>query len=134
MSDWVRHGECNRCGHCCEHFARDVQVRTVEHVQRDAAYYLARGFRPTATPDGVRFVLWAWVASRCGELDIVDGQPACRLQERKPQTCVAFPQHPRDIVGTPCSYWFERHHERVGGDGSPHATSVERFMTIEQTA
>ena len=130
---WTRHGDCNQCGHCCEHIVRDVQVRTPEQVARDEAFYRVRGFKAMETAQGTRYVLWAWVAARCPELEGDSGySPWCRIYEHRPQTCQDFPQRPRDIIATPCSYWFERGTERVGGDGSPYPTSVDRLMALER--
>lgn len=136
MTGWTRQGECNRCGHCCEHLVRDVQVRTPAEVAQDEPFYRVRGFKAMETTQGTRHVLWAWVAARCPELIVdayPDAFPICRIYERRPQTCQDFPQRPRDIIATPCSYWFERGTEKVGGDGSPYPTSIERLLVLEAT-
>ena len=47
----------------------------------------------------------------------------CLIYEQRPVTCRRFPERPEQIVGTPCSYWFERtvggQVETLGGNGAP---------------
>ena len=127
---WTRHGECNHCGHCCTMVSRDVLVRTPEQVQRDAAFYRARGFQPTRVDGELRYILFAWLQAPCPEFK----DERCVIHDTKPQTCAEFPRLPVDIVGTPCSYWFERDGVRVGGNGSPHPTNVTQLLELEAVA
>ncbi len=135
---WERHGECNRCGWCCEKIARDVLVRTDEQVARDAPYYAARGFKRLMVDGEPRHVLWAWIESPCPQLmkkswyGGIDYR--CRVQDDKPQTCTDFPRLPQDIVGTPCSYWFTQDGKALGGSGSPHPSDVAALLAEERIA
>jgi Fe-S-cluster containining protein len=127
MTAWVRHGECNHCGHCCTFVAREVLVRTREEIRRDPAFYTARGFAEVEVDGQPRHVLWAWLHAPCPQF--TGGR--CGIQAVKPETCVAFPQRPQDIVGTPCSYWFERAGVAVGGTGSPFPSSEASLLAVE---
>jgi Fe-S-cluster containining protein len=144
--DWERKGDCNGCGWCCEKIARDVLVRTDAQVARDPAYYAARGFQPVTVDGERRHVLWAWLEAPCPELRRpvhmpgygVVGTHRCAIHDSKPETCRTFPRLPQDVVGTPCSYWFERTEDdvagrvtRAGGTGSPHAMTPERLRETE---
>lgn len=144
---WERKGECNGCGHCCQMIMRDVLVRTDEQVARDAAYYQARGFQRLMVDGEPRHVLWAWVHAPCPELRTKVEQwgygavytHKCAIHEHKPETCQTFPRIPQDIVGTPCSYWFERVEDeltnrvtRAGGTGSPHPMTPTELWPLEQ--
>jgi Fe-S-cluster containining protein len=155
MSEWTRHGECNDCGHCCTMVARDAIVRTDAQVARDPAFYAARGFKPTRVDGDVRFVLFAWLRAPCPQLTTVgeardervaggvfgdagmtyvpalDARSHCRIYETRPETCATFPRLPVDIVGTPCSYWFERDGQRIGGTGSPHPGDEHALLKLE---
>lgn len=136
---WTRHGECNGCGHCCEKVARDVIVRTPEQVRRDPAFYRTRGFQETEVDGEVRHVLFAWLEAPCPELRVVrwgGGEiPRCMVYDRRPETCRQFPLLPRDIVGTPCSYWFEDARGRLaGGTGSPHPATTGDLLAMEASA
>lgn len=120
---WTRRGECNHCGWCCQFSARSVAVVTGDDGAglRDPEYYRVRGFR----------LEWhAGVPIRATSL-VQHYQPCpqhtgagCALYADRPQTCRDFPWVPRQIVGTQCSYWFERDDDgalkRVGGLGSPY--------------
>ena len=145
VSKWTRHGECNHCGWCCEKVARDCIVRTDEQVQRDPAFYAARGFKPTRVDGAIRFVLWAWLEAPCPqkqELSYSDGlggfgkQSRCGIYLTRPETCQTFPRLPVDIVGTPCSYWFEAESVKgrvsIGGSASPHPGSEAALLALEQ--
>jgi Fe-S-cluster containining protein len=137
MSEWTRHGECNDCGFCCETVARDVIVRTEAQVARDADYYRARGFKRVMVDGEPRHVLFAWLEAPCPELRTESWSAGttsrCAMYDARPRTCREFPRLPRDIVGTPCSYWFE--HEStgalVGGTGSPHQATPDELLAQE---
>lgn len=126
MTTWTRHGECNGCGFCCTAFARQAIVRDASSVA-DPAFYRARGFK-TVSVDGVdRLVLFAWLQAECPEH--VD--QSCRIYADRPRTCQEFPTVPADVVGTPCSYWFEQGPHRIGGSGSPHAATEHQLLALE---
>jgi Fe-S-cluster containining protein len=122
---WTRHGTCNGCGHCCETAGRMPLVRDLAAVD-DAFFYQARGFRPTLVDGRMVHVLWADLVAPCPHHG--DG---CRIYAERPATCQAFPVHPRDIVDTPCSYWFEADGRTAGGLGSPYPTALETFRAME---
>ena len=104
---WTRHGECDGCGECCL-FVSTHQLVLVqpsrEPVPSDYAYFKVRGFMINQLDD---------VASKyvnfyapCPEHDAENR--LCRVHERKPESCIAFPQHPDHIAWLSCSYWFSR--------------------------
>src|SRR4026207_2481344 len=101
MSDWIRHGECNGCGACCQVLAHPVTLRlTLPPIE--AAYLVARGI--TQDADGTAGVTGALVAP-CPQLT---AETRCGIQATKPQYCQDFPMAPEQITAFPCSYWFER--------------------------
>lgn len=128
---WIRHGECNGCGFCCEKVAREVIVRTPVQVSRDRAFYLARGFQKVEVDGEQKYVLWAWLDARCPKLDVSDGAYRCTIYAERPRTCQTFPRIPQDIVGTPCSYWFSNGANTVGGSGSPHPSTEADLVQLE---
>ena len=117
---WMRQGECNHCGWCCENigaatifFPNDNPVVAVQ----DEAYIQVRGFKKVTSHEGHAGV----------ELEVVNRAPCpahindrCSLYPNHPPTCQAFPWHPRQIINTPCSYWFENTGFAIGGHASPH--------------
>ena len=124
---WTRSGECNGCGHCCATFGRTPIVRDLSRVA-DAAFYEARGFQPM-TVDGRRVhVLWASLEAPCPQY-----QDGCTIYPERPATCQAFPEHPRDIVGTPCSYHFTQGAVAAGGDASPYPMTLDAYLALEAT-
>jgi Fe-S-cluster containining protein len=150
VSNWERKGECNHCGHCCTMVAREAIVRTDVQIARDPAFYAARGFVPMDVDGETRHVLFAWLKAPCPQqrlqtvvwgLGDVKTESRCAIHATRPETCVTFPRLPVDIVGTPCSYWFEREvdgtpayaprTERVGGTGSPHPATEQQLLAME---
>ena len=122
---WARFGECNHCGWCCT-----VASQTLVTVQfgptSDVEYYRTRGFaldHREGVPVAGRVM--ADVLIPCPQ----HAEYRCRIYDDRPTTCRAFPISPKQIVRSPCSYWFERVRddgtvERLGGLGSPHAAEV----------
>lgn len=103
-------------------------MRTDEQVARDAIYYATRGFKRVRIGDETRHVLLVWVQSSCPE-HTDDG---CVIYRSRPQTCQDFPIVPLNIVGSPCSYWFEDDRGfKAGGSGSPHNVSAEELLDYE---
>lgn len=140
MSDWTRQGECNHCGWCCEKVAREAIVRTATQLQSDPAFYAARGFKPMQVDGETKHVLFAWLEAPCPQLRIEQipyglggmlPSSRCGIYETRPQTCADYPRLPVDIVGTPCSYWFERGTDRVGGTGSPFPADEHALLRME---
>jgi Fe-S-cluster containining protein len=120
--DWVRQGDCNRCGWCCHY---EVTVRLVRDARRDPDYWLARGYK--IRPDGCVQVMTD-IGLPCAQFD---GEKTCAIYATRPKTCRDFPEHPDQVEDIPCSYWFERIGddgtiERRGGEGSPYPTSEFR--------
>jgi Fe-S-cluster containining protein len=126
----IRHGECNHCGHCCHTFARQPVVRIPEQVAADPDFYAARGFRALQIDGRPVMVLLASLVAPCPQHQ---GE-RCAIEDAKPRTCREFPTQPRDIVETPCSYWFEGEGVRLGGLGSPVPSTLGDLVTWEQTA
>lgn len=123
---WTRHGECNDCGHCCQTFGRQPLVRDLSTVG-DPAFYETRGFTPQLVDGEARHVLWVDWLTPCPQ----HVESRCAIYDTRPQTCRDFPAHPRDVVGTPCSYWFSEGTRRAGGLGSPAPVSVSAWMAGE---
>jgi hypothetical protein len=123
VTDWVRQGDCNHCGFCCETLSRQFVVRQpVEPYWQE--FYAARGF--TDVPGGTvgRF---AWLLAPCPQ-HVGD---RCAMGDGKPARCAVFPTQPTEIVGTPCSYWFEAEGIRVGGEGSPFPCTEDGLLAFE---
>jgi Fe-S-cluster containining protein len=146
ISEWTRKGECNNCGWCCDKVAREAIVRTDEQIARDPAFYAARGFKPMDVDGARRHVLFAWLEAPCPQrwtVNVPNGlggfsaQSRCAVYNTRPQTCVSFPRLPVDIVGTPCSYWFEREAGidsatyKAGGQGSPWPIDEAKLYALE---
>lgn len=107
--NWTRHGECDGCGWCCMAIGR-VMVK-FPFAGRDPEFDAVRGIT-----DDVRIIE---VVDPCSKLD--QDTKRCTIYEKRPQTCRKWPEEPDEIVGTPCTYWFEREDGMVvGGDRSPH--------------
>jgi Fe-S-cluster containining protein len=121
---WIRHGECNGCGACCRTLVQHIEVR-VPVPPLGADYQAARGFAIAA--DGTA-LLRGMLVSPCPQLTL---ENRCRLhpvwngaESVKPQHCQDYPTAPEQITAYPCSYWFERDGERVGGQASPYPVEV----------
>jgi Fe-S-cluster containining protein len=105
-------------------------VRDLARVA-DPGFYEARGFRP-AMVDGRRiWVLWAETHAPCPAHSQETG---CGIYAERPATCAEFPTHPRDIVATPCSYWFTQGETAIGGDTSPHPMTLDAYLAMETPA
>lgn len=108
--DWVRHGECDGCGYCCEVIAH-------AHVNfnhtGDPEWMEVRGI----PKNGIK---WIAIVDPCPKLD--EETKECTIYEDRPQLCQDFPVHPQDIQGIPCIYWFENlvTGKKIGGTRSPH--------------
>ena len=46
-------------------------------------------------------------------------QKNCSIYETRPKWCQDFPQQPVQVINTPCSYYFVKGLEVVGGEGAP---------------
>lgn len=85
-SVFIRLGECNRCGKCCDP-ATMAKRMTV---------YRALGVPVLLNP---RYP--------CPHFSYVDGWGRCAIYDRRPQMCRDFPRIPEDVLGLPeCGYWF----------------------------
>jgi Fe-S-cluster containining protein len=124
----TRQGTCNDCGHCCETFARHAVVRSDVQMAHDPEFYRVRGFQAREIDGEPVSVLLAWIAAPCPAHQ--DGR--CAVHDQKPQTCQDFPKHLADIVGTPCSYWFEAGDVKMGGLGSPYPVSADELLRLER--
>ena len=127
MTAWLRQGDCTHCGHCCTRIARAPIVRSERQMAVDPAFYRARGFQAVELDGETQFVLYAWLEAPCPEFR----DNRCAIHATKPRTCAEFPRVPLDVVGTPCSYWFERGTERLGGMGSPYPSAEAQLLAEE---
>lgn len=128
IDGWTRRGRCNGCGYCCQFSGRTVAhlvARTLEGTgQPDWAYYEARDFNIQRMADGTYDVAFpCHLMAPCPQHDVE--KQRCRIYETRPETCQKFPEFPSQVLGSPCSYWFERERangelERQGGEGSPY--------------
>lgn len=109
MSDWVRHGECDGCGYCCEALTHPIQIN---FSQNDPDWIEARGL----PKDGIT---WLPIISPCPQLS---EEKRCSIYENRPGQCKDFPVDPSQIEKVPCVYWFESvvTGERIGGTRSPY--------------
>lgn len=107
---WTRQGECNHCGFCCLFLTAEPHMLTFnketmkdKEGKYDAAHAQVRGM---AEQDGGEMVVPAWFYSPCTAFDTTELR--CGIHEEKPQLCKDFPWLPSQVVGTPCSYYFEK--------------------------
>lgn len=106
---WTRMGECNHCGACCQNLSRQV-LKITGGTEVDRPYLELRGAVPTGAQT---FDLPVWVHAPCvahesGAATGNGGGGRCAIYDRRPRTCRDFPWRPDQVVGTPCSYRFER--------------------------
>lgn len=130
MLDYIRRGECNHCGWCCQFEGIERRVleppagkRTLDSDEQ--RFYQLRGGRVDVVFQRVRFVSYSYLP--CSEHDVVAKR--CRNYADRPEICQAFPARPEQIESTLCSYWFEATLqdgtvERRGGQGSPYPTQA----------
>lgn len=128
---WQRRGECNRCGYCCRFSFDPVQLFFPNGDAKREAFLKLRGFSPAHDGEQAGLSRWARIYDQC-EHHVADG---CAIfgQDARPQMCADFPSKPSQVVGTPCSYWFEDSSGReppVGGDGSPHGDSNAKHEDV----
>ena len=97
--EWVRRGECLRCGACCD--ARNIDPESHKAKQAEMR---AKG----QLPEG------AVLSSICGNHGVAkDGQLGCKLHGKPspiyPPGCAAFPANVAQwrLVIETCGYWFE---------------------------
>jgi Fe-S-cluster containining protein len=126
-NSWTRKGECNGCGHCCQHFGQDVAAFKLG-AEADVEFFKVRGFQ--LFKDGADRIVAATklcdLSSPCRHHDAE--KKACEIYDTRPATCVDFPQQPEQIQYTPCSYWFENEEgQKIGGQGSPHPVAMPVF-------
>ena len=134
---WKRQGECNGCGMCCLFLAVSPQEISFtpeglvgKDGQTDTHHTHVRGL---VKGEDQLFHVPAWLYSPCSEYSLEN--MGCKIHETKPQTCKDYPWMPEQIVGTPCSYYFEKQNEagvvfRQGGQASPYpGKSVEQNGT-----
>lgn len=120
---WERRGECNHCGYCCEFIGHKIFVFTPQPptgaTEVDRHFFAVRGIDLVAA--GARAALRVDLFTPCKVYDRAARR--CAIYAQRPVTCQLYPELPTQIVGTPCSYWFERQVagqvERVGGNGAP---------------
>lgn len=121
--EWVRKGECNHCGYCCQFMGG--RLMAFEHKpisgEVDMEFLKMRGV--SFRNDG-KAEMWADLYVPCVNHD--SEAKRCRIYDERPRTCHLFPQLPEQIIGTPCSYWFERGEEKIGGMGSPYPVEAIR--------
>ena len=82
-------------------------------------YYLkVRGFKISLRPPTmVLDAVWP-----CPQLH----DHRCTIYDKRPQRCQDFPSRPSQLVGTPCTYWFER----AGADGKIEYSGGDRLPEI----
>jgi len=125
-SEWTRHGECNHCGWCCER----IGFGSITLDKQDEAYLAIRGFRQTRQGPTIDIDFWA----PCPAWNHNTDAPGCTIHDTDqfPVTCQEYPLRPSLIIKSPCSYWFERDGELVGGDSSPHPWQGTRREFIDR--
>lgn len=119
---WERKGECNHCGFCCEYLGSQKIGAFVTDAP-DEDYLRVRGFRQTER-DGVKgWLLTGYIHTPCPQHQA----NRCAIWLARPKSCSDWPVTPEQILGTPCSYWFERVVDgvvqRLGGAGG-HGVKV----------
>src|SRR5512136_128177 len=101
---WTRHGDCNRCGYCCEFMGPVAMTTRVNGEGRlDKALWELR--RPAVRDVSNREVLYiGHTYLPCSAHHLPS---TCTIYDTRPETCRTFPVHPDQIEETPCSHWFE---------------------------
>lgn len=131
MTQWVRKGECNHCGWCCIFSFDPVGVFFSDRDPKRNELLQVRGFKP-AENDGERgYLAYGDVYLPCPQHK--DGR--CSIYEKRPELCRTFPVMPSQIIGTPCSYWFEDAEGQAlpaGGDASPHPRRHQAFDVLKR--
>ncbi len=118
MDEWVRKGECNHCGWCCENvgYGQLFIPLGANYEGLDEQYTQIRGFGESTSRGHTGHMVPVDFRTVCP----LFCDQRCSINATKPRTCSEYPLWPGQIVKTPCSYWFARGEEKVGGEGSPH--------------
>ena len=134
MAKWTRKGDCNHCGWCCIFSVNRSRLFIKAPSDRDREFLLTRGFKPAVTPMGVGLEILAEAYVPCPQ----HKNSHCAIYDKRPEACRLFPEFPEQIVGTPCSYWFEDeegNEKPIGGDASPYARRWSEFReTVKMEA
>ena len=142
---WVRKGECNHCGWCCQFLGRRSLFQAFNLVGADGQPdHLRMQFKGNSDDYDRRYLELRGVKitderKRVGHATIGIYLPCtahdkdagrCRVYEQRPRTCRDFPWAPEQVVGIPCSFWFERtvngRSEVIAGDGAPQDDRTTR--------
>lgn len=129
MAKWVRKGECNHCGYCCIFAVNRVRLFIKEPNEQDKEFLAVRGFKFAATPQGIGWEAIAESYVPCPKHQ----ENRCSIYDKRPETCKLFPQFPEQIIGTPCSYWFEDQEgmeKSIGGDASPFSVKHAKMREL----
>lgn len=129
MAKWVRKGECNHCGYCCVFAVNRARLFIKEPNEVDREFLVVRGFKLAITPMGTGLEIIADCYVPCPK----HVNNRCSIYDRRPEACKLFPQSPEQILGTPCSYWFEDEEGKerpMGGDASPYAIKHTKFREL----
>lgn len=122
MVEWVRQGTCNHCGFCCMFSFDPVRMFFPEPDPKRAEFLKVRGFKPASDGGEQGLAAWGQIYLRC-QYHTLDNKCAIFDKPERPQMCHDFPETPRQIVNTPCSYWFVDQMGQeppIGGDASPY--------------
>ena len=118
MNEWVREGECNHCGWCCQNAGYGQLFIPIEMNEggTDEEYIQVRGYKEVTSQGHKGHAVPVDFHTVCAKY----ADQRCSIWAERPRVCAAYPLWPNQVVKTPCSYWFIRGEEKVGGDGSPH--------------
>lgn len=102
---YIRHGECNHCGWCCQFTGQStVKVENARGLS-DPDYYKARGFA-IVQREGLSILAEAKVSHHLPCPQHVNER--CSIYAERPSTCKDFPVSPEQIKHVPqCGYHFE---------------------------
>ena len=129
MAKWIRRGECNHCGYCCLFAVNRARLFIKEPNAQDREFLIIRGFNLAVTPMGVGLEYIADSYVPCPK----HVESRCSIYDKRPEACKLFPQFVEQVLGTPCSYWFEDEEgveKPMGGDASPYAVKHARFREL----
>ena len=129
MAKWIRRGECNHCGYCCLFAVNRARLFIKEPNAQDREFLIIRGINLAVKPMGVGLEYIADSYVPCPKH--VDNR--CSIYDKRPEACKLFPQFVEQVLGTPCSYWFEDEEgveKPMGGDASPYAVKHARFREL----
>jgi Fe-S-cluster containining protein len=96
---WVRHGECQRCGRCCSQVITTLQFN---EELRDYLEWLSLHQNITVRADKDSGIAEVEIRSKCRMLKFKNGKASCRIYDKRPKICRDFPMNPSGTGSRGC--------------------------------